>query len=152
MGTLNKLTDAAVRHAKVGRRGDGGGLILQITSSNARSWIFRYTSPKGKIREMGLGSLQNFSLKEARVLADEARRKVARGLDPLDEKQAARAPVATIPTFAECAEEYANQRGAGWSASYRLAFKRTIELHVPWKDEPVNKVGLDEVLTALGGV
>ncbi len=58
--------------------GDGGGLYLQVTGDGkekiAKSWIFRYrfnghTSKAGKplAREMGLGSLDTWTLAEARA-------------------------------------------------------------------------------------
>src|ERR687894_739225 len=38
-----------------GRYGDGGGLYLLIRSPEARFWLFRYTLPGAKMRELGLG-------------------------------------------------------------------------------------------------
>ncbi len=49
------LTAAKVRTAKPGRYGDGNGLYLFVRSGDARFWVFRYTPPGGKMREMGLG-------------------------------------------------------------------------------------------------
>ena len=47
---------------------DGDGLYLQVTGSQARSWIFRYRW-NGKHHEMGLGSLKAVSLADAREKA-----------------------------------------------------------------------------------
>ena len=50
---------------------DGGGLYLQVTPGGA-SWVWRYML-KGSAREMGLGPLALYGLKEARAKAHEAR-------------------------------------------------------------------------------
>ena len=54
-----------------GMYGDGNGLYLQIARGGSKSWIFRYrfkghTSNAGKpvAREMGLGSVETFTLAE----------------------------------------------------------------------------------------
>src|SRR5258708_35853294 len=89
-----------------GRYLDGGdlgrGLHLQVTEGGA-SWLLRHelesptlksgkpTKPNGRVgrreRWMGLGSLKDFSLKEARARAREKRQLLADGIDPLDQKE-----------------------------------------------------------------
>jgi Arm DNA-binding domain len=69
-----KLTALAVTQAK--RRsyyGDGGGLFLQVSASEAKSWVFRFKEA-GKLREMGLGATHTMSLAEARQKALECRK------------------------------------------------------------------------------
>jgi integrase len=39
---------------------DGGGLLLRVKEGRAK-WVFRYTAPSGKRREMGLGSCERHS-------------------------------------------------------------------------------------------
>ena len=64
-GKLTALEGA--KKTVAGYYGDGGGLWLQISTAGTKSWIFRFKSPvTGKAREMGLGSLDTFSLAEAR--------------------------------------------------------------------------------------
>lgn len=55
--TKERLTATAVKNRKSkGRMNDGQGLILRITDTGSKGWIFRHTFPKGgKVREMGLG-------------------------------------------------------------------------------------------------
>ncbi|MDA1133224.1 MAG: Arm DNA-binding domain-containing protein, partial [Proteobacteria bacterium] len=79
-----KLTALAVARAK--RRGlysDGGGLYLQVASSGARSWIFRYQTA-GRRHYMGLGGAAAVSLADARQKAGEARRVLVAGNDPIN--------------------------------------------------------------------
>src|SRR4051812_18074075 len=60
---------------------DGGGLYLQVSAGLTKSWIFRF-SQDGRAREMGLGSYRDVTLAEARLKAEEARKKLANGVDP----------------------------------------------------------------------
>jgi Arm DNA-binding domain len=79
-----KLTALAVTQAK--RRsyyGDGGGLFLQVSASEAKSWVFRFKEA-GKLHEMGLGATHTVSLAEARQKALECRKARLDGLDPIE--------------------------------------------------------------------
>lgn len=68
---------------------DGDGLHLQITGAGGRSWVFRYWV-SGRERRMGLGSLRMVSLAEARQAAQEARRLLFLGADPLEDRRGAK--------------------------------------------------------------
>jgi hypothetical protein len=71
VGRLNAL--AVSRANKPGFHGDGGGPYLQVTRSGACTWVYRFML-HGRAREMGLGSLRDVSLAEARKRAAECRR------------------------------------------------------------------------------
>lgn len=93
---IHLLTPMEVRKAPDGDHNDGGGLVLRMVGG-AGSWSFRYTSPAGKRREIGLGKLIRSSqaaagraLKEAREAAEDARRLLRRGIDPIEHRQAQR--------------------------------------------------------------
>lgn len=101
MSKLNKqqhLTARSVLCASDGDHNDGDGLVLRVSSrTNSASWVFRYTSPGGKRREMGLGAAQRSSVRDAgasitaaRDAALEARVLLRRGIDPLAERDARR--------------------------------------------------------------
>lgn len=86
-----KLTALGVRHLITpGTHAYGGGLYLQVRDAAHRSWLFRYARA-GRTRWMGLGSLSDVSLTESRQRADEARRLLREGKDPIAECEAARA-------------------------------------------------------------
>src|SRR6516225_8395980 len=87
----NKLTARAVSNAKKpGLYGDGYGLYLQVSESRSKAWIYRFMID-GRARKMGLGAVHTVSLAEAREAALEARKKVRKGIDPIDEANAERA-------------------------------------------------------------
>lgn len=112
--TINRLTDLTIRKAKAaGWYADGGGLYLRVESATAKKWVFVFQWRK-KRAEMGLGALQDVSLGEARDARDAARKLVAAGKNPVEERrrereeQAARAAAETArKTFGEWAEEIA---------------------------------------------
>jgi integrase len=114
---------------KPGRYGDGGGLWLQVSQLDdgkpvTKSWLFRYMI-NGRARQMGLGSVETFSLKEARDRARIARQQVADGIDPIDHRDAKvkteLAKAAAVKTFAECAEQYIRAHRKGWKNEKHIA-------------------------------
>jgi integrase len=57
---LNLLSSRQVLNARDAELSDGGGLLLRCADGQA-AWVFRYTSPAGKRREMGLGTCSRHS-------------------------------------------------------------------------------------------
>lgn len=83
---LNKLSALAVKNAAPGKLSDGGGLWLYKREEGPGQWVLRYTLHSRR-REMGLGSVQDVPLKDARAAADKWRAAVAKGLDPISERE-----------------------------------------------------------------
>jgi integrase len=114
------LTVKQVEHAKSGDRlGDGNGLWLFVAASGTKSWMFRFTSPvTRKAREMGLGPAADLKLAEAREAAQQARKLVLAGKDPIEERKHERAAMkveaAKSVTFEKFAEKYIAAQKPGW--------------------------------------
>jgi len=113
-----KLTARKVARARGPRMiGDGSGLWLRISAGGSRGWIFRFMLA-GRSREMGLGSVEDITLAEARELARECRKLCRQGIDPIearrDQRTALRLEDARSITFEECAERYLIAHRAGW--------------------------------------
>lgn len=70
--------------------GGVAGLRLQITPTNAKSWLL-ITTVGAKVREIGLGGYPDVSLSQARDIAREMLGKISRGIDPVEERKAAKA-------------------------------------------------------------
>lgn len=102
---------------KPGLYGDGAGLTLQITTTGAKSWLFRYMM-NGRSFGMGLGPTHTVSLAEARQKAMDARKLLIDGINPLTAKKqkqiAAALASAKMMTFDQCAEAYILAHKAGW--------------------------------------
>lgn len=99
---MGGLTDRAVRSAPAGRHTDGDGLLLVVSPAGRRKWVLRY-QVAGKRRDMGLGTYPSVPLADARSAAAEARKQIARGLDPIAARNSARQATKAVPTFAEIA-------------------------------------------------
>lgn len=69
--------------------GGAAGLHLRVSATGGRFWIIRLKVGKLR-RDIGLGSFREVSLAEARKLALEAKRNVANGIDPVEEKKSAK--------------------------------------------------------------
>jgi integrase len=111
--TLSALFVSRARagRGEPGKYYDGNNLILRIRPGGSASWIFRFRRAS-KQTALGLGSLKNVSLGDARELAAEHRRTLAFDGDPLREKRARRA--ANVLTFDQAAERCIADRKAGW--------------------------------------
>lgn len=101
-----------------GRYAVGGadGLHLRI-AGESRAWVLRIKVADRRC-DIGLGPYPEVSLAEAREAARDHRKKVRDGIDPLKEKQSARAALrmesARAKTFKDCAEAYIEAHKAGW--------------------------------------
>lgn len=164
---LHLLSVRQVQTAGEGDHGDGGGLLLRVRGDSAQ-FIFRFTAPSGKRREMGLGTCQRsnaalagISLTMAREFAAGARAQVRRGLDPIDERERERAagrevsPKARPPTratLAWCARDYHERViESTRSAKHAAQWIASLENHIPasiWK-KAIDEIDAPELLEAL---
>jgi integrase len=70
--------------------GGVSGLLLQVTPNDAKSWVLR-TVIGGQRRAVGLGPYPEVGLAAARDRARAAKEKITAGVDPIEERKAARA-------------------------------------------------------------
>jgi integrase len=148
---VHRLSARAVETKKrPGYYADGGGLYLQVGLTLTKSWIFRYTL-KARAHEMGLGSLLDVSLAQARAKASECRLKLADGIDPLTAKKErtlqARLDKASTITFRHCAEKYIAAHRSSWNnARHAAQWKNTLDTYaVP----SIGHLAVKDVDTAL---
>jgi integrase len=128
---IHRLTAAKVKNAKSGMNPDGGGLYLQLTQTGAKSWLFRYVI-NGKERFMGLGSLRDVSLTDARGEASKCRELVRNRVDPIENRKAQRAAAELAKhagtTFKDCAKQLVASHEAGWrNSKHREQWRTTLE-------------------------
>jgi integrase len=139
---------------------DGGGLYLQVAESKTRgkepgakyskSWIFRYRCARRE-REMGLGSLKTISLKEAREAAEQCRKLLREGKDPIEvrkaEKAAKQVETAKSVTFEWCATQYMKAHESRWrNAKNREQWHNTLSTYVY---PIIGKVSVQDVDTGM---
>ncbi len=98
--------------------GGVAGLMLQLTPNGGRSRLLR-VSIAGKRRELGLGSYPEIALAAARDLARKAKAQIKNGVDPIEERKAARAELSTQQRrgllFADALEQYCAKDSAKFS-------------------------------------
>src|SRR5260370_31895686 len=142
----NKLTARKVETAKPGKYSDGGNLYLIVSETGARKWVLRFTW-RGRAKEMGLGSATSVPLADAREKAGSARRKVAQGLNPIDERKRD----GGIPTFGEMADDAREALSAGFrNEKHKAQWKSTLETYAaPLRAKPVDTIATDDVLAVL---
>ena len=125
-----KGVEKLVRDRVEGTHGDdeSRGLSLRISSTGAASWQLRYQMD-GTRRAMGLGSVEQVGLADARGRAAELRELVRTGKDPLESPKELRTPT-TILTFADCAADYIRAHGPGWrNPKHRQQWTNTLQAH-----------------------
>lgn len=95
------------------------GLRFEPGSINGEGkWTLRFVSPTtGKRRDMGLGVYPEVSIADARARGMDARRRIAGGVDPIDDRRAAldaRKAVDKVLTFEQAALQVHLELKAGW--------------------------------------
>jgi integrase len=148
---LNKLSPRFVASAfNPGEYSDGGNLYLVVDKSGAKRWVFQFRWG-GKQPEMGLGGLSSVSLGEARQRATEARQLLAKGINPLEHRGAARRSAQDGTTFGAFADGLVNDLALGFRNAKHLAqWRMTLTKYAaPLRLKSIDQIGTDDVLSVL---
>ncbi len=132
---------------KPGMLNDGAGLYLSTSKALTQSWVYRYRK-HGKLRDVGLGSVSDVTLKEARDLSDIARKAVQGGRNP---KVAIKGDSGAM-TFKKATEAYIATHSPGWrNAKHKSQWENTLETYAFPKigDMSVAAIDTDHVLAVL---
>jgi integrase len=153
-----QLSPLKVKNAKPGMYADGGNLYLQVTPARDgkrfnRSWIFRYRV-NGRLRDMGLGSVDTLTLSEARERAREQRKARLDGIDPIDARRALVAPAVNLMTFDQAAAEVIKAKEDTWtSAVHAGQWRDTLKTCSPFiGSKPVRDVNTSDVTKILDAI
>lgn len=116
---MSKLSAISVLNAKDGLHSDGHGLYLKVNKTKGtKAWVYRFQLNKSR-REMGMGSANLISLKDARDQLLDLRKSVRNGIDPIESRKAAlqtkKGQAAFSISFMEAATRYIAQHEAGLS-------------------------------------
>ena len=136
---MSKLTVLGVKKAGAGRHGDGDGLYLVVSDTGSRKWVLRI-QVNGKRRDIGLGSATKVGLSEAREAAEDMRRAIRRGDDPVAARRKAKDG---MPTFQEAAVMVHKEHLPSWkNEKHGKQWLSTLETYVFPRlgDLPVNKI------------
>ena len=109
------------------------GLHMQLTPKRGRSWVLRAKVGEAR-RDIGLGGFPAVTLSQAREKARDAREMISQGIDPIEERKAARAALAAAQrrglTFADAADKYlAAKLDAFSNPKHRQQWRNTLETY-----------------------
>ena len=149
---MHRLSARMVQNqVKPGYYPDGAGLYLQVKSAAkssrvSRSWLFRYNHNQ-RPTWMGLGSVRDINLADARQQAAECRRLLALGRDPITERDGERARTLVkklrLMSFDQCSQAYIAAHRDGWrSAKHAAQWENSLRLHA---SPVIGKLPVDEV-------
>jgi len=133
---------------------DGDGLYLEVTPKGNKLWRFKYRI-SGKPKLISFGCYPDISLAEARQCRQEARNKVANGIDPSDlRKEVKAAKVSNELTFEVVAREWFSKNEPVWSASHIRTVKSRLERDVfpEIGKKPIAEISRGEVIALLDKV
>ncbi|AOJ69680.1 MULTISPECIES: tyrosine-type recombinase/integrase [Burkholderia] len=150
------LTDTAIRNAKPAdkpvRLFDGGGLYLEIAPSGGKWWRLKYRFG-GKEKRYSLGVYPEVTLATARKKRDEAREKLAAGIDPGEAKKAEKRAslLAAANSFEVVARGWMNERKTTVEPAQHAKTLARMENDVfPWLGKrPIAEIDAPEILVVL---
>lgn len=124
------LTDTKVRSAKPEAKEyslvDGDGMFLLIHPNGSKYWRFRFRFG-GKQHLMAFGVYPETSLADARHKREAARKLVAAGIDPREQKRAVKEELAKeVFTFEVVAREW-HATNKKWSKDHSSRVLKTLE-------------------------
>jgi integrase len=122
------------------------GLSLRVTATGVRTWTFFYRDQHRRQKRLSLGRYSAVSLADARELARETQLKVAKGRDPVREKQAAR----DVLTFGELAQRYIDDHAKPNKRSWGEDDRQLASSLLPkWKNRAAGEITPEELLAIL---
>jgi integrase len=131
---------------------DERGLYLLVTPSGGRLWRLKYRID-GREKSLAIGAYPEVSLTDARDAREEARRQLAKGLDPSAEKRAAKrqARASAADTFETIAREWWQLQIKPLSKRYadRLLVRMEADLFPSLGHRPIAEISAPEILDCL---
>ena len=149
------LTDTLIRNAKPGTKPiklfDERGLFLLVTPTGGKWWRFRFMFD-GKEKLLSLGVYPDVSLKDARERRDEARKLVANGVNPSENRKIQKSARADLiaNSFEVVAREWFAKYSATWAKNHGDRIIRRFERDIfPWIGaRPIAEINAPELLAA----
>lgn len=132
------LTDITIRNAKSGKKPirlfDERGLYLEISPAGGKWWRLKYRFD-GKEKRLSLGVYPDIGLKDARDRRDEARKLLATGIDPSENRKAQKSArfEQAANSFEVIAREWFAKYAPTWNANHGDRILRRFERDIfPW--------------------
>ncbi len=150
------LTDTSIRNAKPSdkprRMFDGGGLYLEVSPRGGKWWRFKYRF-EGKEKRLSLGVYPDVSLKKARERHGSARKLLADGVNPSENRKAQKDSQLerAANSFEVIAREWHKKQSSTWSARHSDGIIKRLERDIfPWLGEKaISELTPKDLLTVL---
>lgn len=150
------LTDVAIRKAKPREKAlklsDEKGLYLEIAPKGGKWWRFKYRF-EGKEKRLSLGVYPDVSLKDARERRDAARKLLADGVDPSENRKAQKSAKAdrAANSFEVLTREWFAKYSSTWVDYHGDRILKRFERDIfPWIGErPVAEITAQELLAVI---
>jgi integrase len=147
------LSDIAIRNAKAKvkpyKLSDSGGLFLLVATTGGKLWRYSYRFD-GKQKTLALGAYPDTGLKEARERHAEARKLLAAGVDPNENRknQIAAKKLSAANSFELVAREWWQTHMKSKADSHKEKVIRRFELYVfPWLGKkPISEITAPQFL------
>ena len=150
------LTDVVCRKTKPSARprklSHGGGLHLLVDPRGSRYWRMAYRFA-GKQKTLALGTYPAVSLADARAGRDEAKRRLAAGIDPSQARKEERraAKFSAENTFEALAREWHENQREGWTPGYakHVMVRLKVDVFPAIGSRPIAEIEAPDVLDIL---
>jgi integrase len=150
------LSDVKVRNAKAkGKQvklSDGDGMYLLVTPNGGKCWRLKYRF-NGKEKVLALGTYPEISLSDARQQCGDARKLLAKGIDPSAYKKLQKAATQEklTNTFEAIAQEWHEHKKAEWSPDHAATILTRMEKDIfPWMGaKPLTEVTAKDIKSVL---
>lgn len=150
-----KLTEIKIRNAKPKENSykisDGRGMYLEISPRGGKWWRLKYRI-YGKEKRISLGTYPDTSLKLAREKCDEARKLLAAGIDPSQNRKATKAAYHNKGTHFELiAREWHSKYSDSWTEAHAKKILRNFSHDIfPYMGgEPIESITAPQLLQIL---
>jgi integrase len=150
------LTDKTIRAVKHGNKParlfDAGGLYLEVAPNGGKWWRLKYRFA-GKEKRLSLGVYPHISLKQARDRRDDAKKLLANGVDPSEQRKATKAAVTerAANSFEAVAREWFASFSKKWVKGHSDKILRRLEHNVypHIGGRPIAEITSKEMLSVL---
>ena len=163
---MDNLTELTIKQAKPGIKQyklfDGGGMFLLVHPNGSKYWRMKF-SFESKSKLASFGVWPDVSLKDAREIRYEAKKKIKDGINPVDEKRKERQDLLdraikdklktkkeTI-TFRKVAQEWYKRISLQWSEKHTKDVLRSLEYYVfpDFGERPIAEITKKDVIANL---
>jgi len=153
------LTDVAIRRAKptdkTQRLFDGGGMYLELSPAGGKWWRLKYRFG-GKEKRLSLGTYPDTGLADAREKRDAARKLLAAGVDPGEQRKATKAAgnERAANSFEVIAREWHAKQSVMWVDLHASRIMLRMENDVfPWLgSRPIADIPAKDFLTTVNRI